>query len=344
MATFSCTNSTSSSLTIRVTGLPSGTRVVNWYIGTSTSNMPYDDYENTTSTSCSHTFTGLDSETSYYIKVKATDASGNDLGVYTSSQRYVTDVEETASWMIGNKYTWSNISAQQSQYLSFGLAGYVARFTITFARSGSATFYSTGNSDTYGYLSIESSFDKETGGPSSYLVRDDDSGSGNNFQFTYTVSAGTTYYLWARIYNLTGTGAMTVYVTPPGISIDPWNWSSSNGSATPGQTSTAYRAITNNGVVSDFSYLVWNDLVDKVLEAKDAAGVAWNPKYLSAANTKMTSSNKTLTADRFNSLRYNVGIHFSTGLNDVYKGDKVYGWYFTAITDALNNWIDDLTG
>ena len=344
MATFSCTDSSPTTLTIRVTGLPSGTRVVNWYIGTSTSNMPYDDYENTTSTSCSHTFTGLDSETSYYIKVKATDASENDLGVYTSSQRYATDAEEVSSWQVGNTYTWSNISAQQSQYLSFGIAGYVARFTLTFARSGTVTFRSTGNSDTYGYLSISSSFDTSTGGPKSPIAEDDDGGAGNNFKMTYNVTAGTTYYLWARMLKLTDTGAMTVYVSAPSVVIDPWNWSSSNGSATASQTSAAYSAITNHGAVSDFSYLVWNDLVDKVLEAKDATGVAWNPKYLSAANTKMTSSNKTLTADRFNSLRYNIGIHSSTGLNDVYTGDLVYGWYFTYLTDALNTWIEDLAG
>lgn len=344
MATFSCTDSTSTTLTIRVTGLPSGTRVVNWYIGTSTSSMPYDDYENTTTTSSSHRFTGLSPDTRYYVKVKAVDASDNDLGTYTSSQRYATDAEEVSSWQVGNTYMWSNISAQQSQYLSFGVAGYVARFTLTFARSGTVTFRSTGSSDTYGYLSTSSSFDASTGGPKSPIVEDDDGGAGNNFKMTYNVTAGTTYYLWARMLEVTGTGAMTVYVSAPSVMIDPWSWSSSNGDATASQTSAAYSAITNHGAVSNFSYLVWNDLVDKVLEAKDAAGVAWNTKYLSAASTKMTSSNKTLTADRFNSLRYNIGIHSSTGLNDVYTGDKVYGRYFTSLTDALNTWIDGLSG
>lgn len=343
MATFSLQDSTTTSLTIRVTGLPSGTRVVNWYIGTSTSNMPYDDYENTSSTSCTHTYEGLDPATSYYVKVAVYDSSNNQLGVYTSTSRYKTDTEIiVVAWQLGNTYKWSNLSEEQSQYLSFGKAGYVARFTITFARSGTATFYSMGSSDTYGYLSTSSSFDETVGGPSSIKAENDDSGSGSNFKLTYNVTAGTTYYLWARLYDIEDTGTTTIYVQPPAIEIDPWDWSASNGNATTSQTKAAYTAITSGGNVSNFSYQVWNDLVNKVVEVKTEVGADWNVKYLSQSATLMTSSDKTLTAARFNSLRYNIGIHESTGLNDVFTGDKVYGWYFTALTKALNLWIDSV--
>jgi hypothetical protein len=122
-------------------------------------------------------------------------------------------------------------------------------------------------------------------------------------------------------------------------SVDPWDWDSSNGNATASQTKSAYKAITNNGNVSDFSYLVWNDMVDKVKEVLDANGDSWNEKYATYANTRMSSSSKTLTAAKFNSLRYNVGLHVSTGISEVSKGDIVYGWYFTTIMNCINKYI-----
>lgn len=305
--------------------------------------MPYDGYTEPSSTTSTYTFEGLDPDTSYYIKINCMDSSqSSSLGVYTSSSAYSTEAE-SSTWQIGSTYTWSSISEEQSQYLSFGIAGYVARFKITFSRSGTAIFRSTGNYDTYGYLSTTTSFDADEGGPTSYLTYDDDTGAGSNFKLTYAVTAGTTYYLWVRLYDITDTGSCTVYVVPPTLDIDLWDWSVSNGSATAAQTQKAYTAITSRGAVSDFSYLVWNDLVNKVNDVKAEAGFSWNTKYLSLSNTLMTSSSKTLTADRFNSLRYNIGIHESTGLNEVYTGDEVYGWYFTTLTDTLNTWIADLT-
>lgn len=348
MVTFSCTDSTSTTLTIRVRSLPSGTAFVRWYIGKTTSSMPYDGYTEPSSTTSTYPFEGLDPDTTYYIKIKCLDSSqSNSLGVYPDDDGYVVTYSteaESSTWEIGNTYTWTNMSEEQKEYLSFGISGYVARFKISFARSGAATFRSTGNYDTYAYLSTTSTFDEEEGGPKTYLTSNDDSGSGNNFKISWAVTAGTVYYLWVRLYSIDDTGSCNVYVTPPPLEIDEWDWSISNGSATAAQTQKAYTAITSRGAVSDFSYLVWNDLVNKVNDVKAEVGVSWNTKYLSLSNTLMTSSSKTLTADRFNSLRYNIGIHESTELYDVYTGDEVYGWYFTTLTDALNTWIADLTG
>lgn len=346
MATFSLSSSTSSTLTVRVTGLPSGTTFVRWYIGEDTSDMPYKGYTETSTTSSSYTFSGLEADTGYYIKIQCRDSSDStSLGVYTS-RKYYTDEESSGAdvWQLGNTYTFSNLSTTTSQYLSFGRAGYVARFKLTFAYSGTAVFYTTGDYDTYGYLSDVSTFDEDAGGPTDYLWRNDDGGDDYNFKISYTVTAGEVYYLWVRMVDIVTTGYPTVYITPPAKQISLWDWTASNGSATAAQTKKAYTAITSKGAVSDFSYLVWNDLANKVNSVKAEAGYSWNSKYLTLAYTKMTSSDKTLTADRFNSLRYNIGIHESTGLSDAYTGDAVYGWYFTALTDALNTWIDTLNG
>ena len=132
-----------------------------------------------------------------------------------------------------------------------------------------------------------------------------------------------------------------IYVEAPDV--DLWSWSASNGSATATQTSAAHTAVTSNGEVSNFSYLVWNDLVDKIYEAITADDGSWNTKFASYSATRMSSSDKTLTATRFNSARYNVGLHYSTGINDVSTGDTVLGEYFTTITSSLNSYISSFT-
>lgn len=121
-----------------------------------------------------------------------------------------------------------------------------------------------------------------------------------------------------------------------------WSWTSSNGSATTSQTQTAYTAITNNGYTDSFNYKVWNDMVDKVKAVLDSTGESWDSTYATYNNTKMSSSDKVLTATKFNSLRFNIGIHISTGITDRYTGDYVYGSYFITIANSLNNWINSI--
>lgn len=80
-------------------------------------------------------------------------------------------------------------------------------------------------------------------------------------------------------------------------------------------------------------------MVDKVKEILDAKGMTWNNTFMSYAATRMSSGDKSLTATRFNSLRYNIGLHYSTGINTVSRGDTVYGWYFITLANCINNMI-----
>ena len=131
-------------------------------------------------------------------------------------------------------------------------------------------------------------------------------------------------------------------VTTDKIVVAAWSWSSSNGTASASRTKAAYNALINNGSTSDFSYLVWNDMCSKVIEIENAAGLTWSTKYASYADTKMSSSDKVLTATRFNSLRHNIGRSYSTGINEVASGDTVYAWYFTTLARCMNEWIDQI--
>lgn len=123
---------------------------------------------------------------------------------------------------------------------------------------------------------------------------------------------------------------------------DYWSWHSSNGSATASQTAAAYKAVRNGGRTKNFNYLVWNDLVDKIYEVRGAAGYTWNTRFASYAATRMTASDKTLTATRFNSARYNIGVLVSTGIQEKETGDDVIGSYFLTISNCINLFIDSL--
>lgn len=153
------------------------------------------------------------------------------------------------------------------------------------------------------------------------------------------LKSGTDYACNVNLDGSTWIGTKYFTTDFPAAKIEPWSWTSSNGNATSSQTSSAYNSVRNNGSLGDFSYLVWNDMVDKVKEVLDAKGLSWNSNFASYASTKMSYNDKVLTAERFNSLRYNIGLHYSTGIGTVSKGDIVYGWYFTTLANCINNWI-----
>jgi hypothetical protein len=132
-----------------------------------------------------------------------------------------------------------------------------------------------------------------------------------------------------------GSGGTQIYVSP-------WDWAISNGSASAEQTQTASNSATKGGVVSGFSYLVWNDMVDKVKAILDATNDVWDSRYADYEATKMTPEDRKLTAKRFNSLRYNIGIE--TGIGEVAKGDIVYRSYFRTLASKISFWIYELNG
>ena len=164
--------------------------------------------------------------------------------------------------------------------------------------------------------------------------------AGGTFTFRQ-LTGGTTYLIHVSIMaqGWSQSVELDMAATTGGSAISLWSWESSNGSASTLLTKNAYQAITGKGLVSSFSYLVWNDMVDKVLDVLETEGAEWVANPLSSAATKMTAYDTVLTANRFNSLRYNIDRTAPTGIYTVYVGSLVYGGYFTMITDAINGWI-----
>lgn len=126
------------------------------------------------------------------------------------------------------------------------------------------------------------------------------------------------------------------------ILVEKWTWSGSNGLASAQDTNNLYRFLTGQIPYASnlFSYLVWNDLVNKIYEMCQAVGYSWNSQYASLSATLMTSNDRIMTATRFNSALINIGSHYATGLQFQSAGNPIYGSYFTTLASKLNEWID----
>lgn len=130
------------------------------------------------------------------------------------------------------------------------------------------------------------------------------------------------------------------------VGVSKWNWNRANSPqhyATGAQTIAAYNAITGNGATSNFSYLVWNDMCAKVREIRRFAGISeWDTTYGSYSSALMSSSDKRMTAARFNNLKNQVASGIGISIGNVRPGDIVLGSYFTTLTTRMNAWIDTL--
>ena len=310
MATVSARNITSTSVTVRVTGVKSGDELYFFVrLQSDSSDVSGYAYDSASSTSAEADIGGLEPGTNYLANVRIN-------GKWATAVKFKTDPEEVDfGGDIDTKCTTDSISAR--------LVGINTDDPNNKVR---VTFYVAG--------SQVSSF-TFAGVPS----------SGTTKWMTKTgLKSGTRYSVSIEVEDLvTGwSNSWSARVTTDKILVSAWSWSASNGTATASQTKTAYDALINKGALSDFSYRVWNDMCSKVIEIENAAGLTWSTKYASYADTKMSSSDKVLTATRFNSLRYNIGRSYSTGIDEVASGDTVYAWYFTTLARCMNEWIDQI--
>lgn len=179
------------------------------------------------------------------------------------------------------------------------------------------------------------------------------------FSINRQVTYGSDGFYWNSTNN-SFSNVSSDYITISPALINPWDWSVSNGEASDYQTQNSLNALLSkdgagnyNGNTTDFHHKVWNDMVDKIAEILDHSGCTWKNDYATFFNTKMTSADKKLTAQRFNALVYNMNSYFPfiadgctaarpTGLPIVSKGDPVLAWYFTTIATRANQWIDTL--
>lgn len=310
MATVSARNITSTSVTVRVTGVKSGDKLYFFVrLQSDSSDVSGYAYDSASSTSAEADIGGLEPGTNYLANVRIN-------GKWATAVKFKTDPEEVDfGGDIDTKCTTDSISAR--------LVGINTDYPNNKVR---VTFYVAGNQvSSFTFAGVPSS------GTTKWMTK---TGLKPGTRYSVSIEAEDLVTGWSN--------SWSDRVTTDKILVSAWSWSSSNGTASASQTKAAYTALTNNGSTSDFSYLVWNDMCSKVIEIENAAGLTWSTKYASYADTKMSSSDKVLTATRFNSLRYNIGRSYSTGINEVASGDTVYAWYFTTLARCMNEWIDQI--
>lgn len=310
MATVSTRNITSTSVTVRVTGVKSGDELYFFVrLQSDSSDVSGYAYDSASSTSAEADIGGLEPGTNYLANVRIN-------GKWATAVKFKTDPEEVDfGGDIDTKCTTDSISAR--------LVGINTDYPNNKVR---VTFYVAGSQvSSFTFAGVPSS------GTTKWMTK---TGLKPGTRYSVSIEAEDLVTGWSN--------SWSDRVTTDKILVSAWSWSSSNGTASASQTKAAYTALTNNGSTSDFSYLVWNDMCSKVIEIENAAGLTWSTKYASYADTKMSSSDKVLTATRFNSLRYNIGRSYSTGINEVASGDTVYAWYFTTLARCMNEWIDQI--
>ena len=310
MATVSARNITSTSVTVRVTGVKSGDELYFFVrLQSDSSDVSGYAYDSASSTSAEADIGGLEPGTNYLANVRIN-------GKWATAVKFKTDPEEVDfGGDIDTQCTTDSISAR--------LVGINTDYPNNKVR---VTFYVAGSQvSSFTFAGVPSS------GTTKWMTK---TGLKPGTRYSVSIEAEDLVTGWSN--------SWSDRVTTDKILVSAWSWSSSNGTASASQTKAAYTALTNNGSTSDFSYLVWNDMCSKVIEIENAAGLTWSTKYASYADTKMSSSDKVLTATRFNSLRYNIGRSYSTGINEVTSGDTVYAWYFTTLARCMNEWIDQI--
>lgn len=310
MATVSARNITSTSVTVRVTGVKSGDELYFFVrLQSDSSDVSGYAYDSASSTSAEADIGGLEPGTNYLANVRIN-------GKWATAVKFKTDPEEVDfGGDIDTKCTTDSISAR--------LVGINTDYPNNKVR---VTFYVAGSQvSSFTFVGVPSS------GTTKWMTK---TGLKPGTRYSVSIEAEDLVTGWSN--------SWSDRVTTDKILVSAWSWSSSNGTASASQTKAAYTALTNNGSTSDFSHLVWNDMCSKVIEIENAAGLTWSTKYASYADTKMSSSDKVLTATRFNSLRYNIGRSYSTGINEVASGDTVYAWYFTTLARCMNEWIDQI--
>ena len=132
---------------------------------------------------------------------KAVSAPYGNKDKTTLYAKWLTEEEWLAS-LDGTSFEKAFIAESGQTYdVTITTGGQIVYFAFTPTTSGSFTIQSIGSGDTYGtlYSSTKSS-----------LTTNDDGGSGSNFKITYTMTAGTTYYVAVKFFSSSTTGTFKV--------------------------------------------------------------------------------------------------------------------------------------
>jgi hypothetical protein len=151
-------------------------------------------------------------------------------------------------------------------------------------------------------------------------------------------NGGSTYSTWAVVSG--------EFKTDSDINIEIWDWEISNGNATAEETWSAHEMLYGRADINSFSYKVWNDFVDKVMEMRTYVGDGtWDTvsgTYLSYKDCHVKAG-ETLSAHKYNSVKIQIGQYASGGTwANVSAGDTISRTHIIGLADKLNGIIESL--
>lgn len=156
---------------------------------------------------------------------------------------------------------------------------------------------------------------------------------------------GTTYTIWCWIYAQDGSiSAYDGFRFTTKMHIAKWNWSASNGSASAAKTYQFYNVLMGYASPDDgFSYLVWNDIVDKVDEVLTALGRTWYSYQGYGKSRCKVSIGETFSASKLNEVRYQLRSFASGAMYDRVAGEEILGSYVMNLINYINAAIDSVS-
>ena len=148
--------------------------------------------------------------------------------------------------------------------------------------------------------------------------------------FTYTfdnLNKGQQYKVGVRAYDNVFNISSQVYqnITTESDSPNNWFW-----------TTDETNAFNNKGLITKLTWGRWNEFLDRVEDFVTYYNGKYGTSVPSVLSHKMTSGDRTLTATRFNGVRFSIGSMNSTGITDRVSGDLVLGSYFITLSQKLN--------
>lgn len=152
----------------------------------------------------------LEPNTTYYLWVR-----GEYLDTEMNGYIYIDAPEPDIEWSVTSSSAIGTVSGTKSTSLSGRSPGTIMRYSFKITTSGLVTIYTTGDSDTVGYISTSSAYTSGNEEPDDPLYSDDDNGDGDNFKISENLKANTQYYIWVRCYSVRNTMDGTLYVEAP---------------------------------------------------------------------------------------------------------------------------------
>lgn len=247
------------------------------------------------------TFTYYGGQDIYIRAVGTSSGSGGD--------------DTTTSWTRITGTIGSISSTAQETILMSPMTIY--RYRVSFASSGTATFYTFGDVDTYGYLGTTTGWDSSTGKPTSYLTLNDDaSSSDRNFSISYNVTAGTSYYIWVRGYSSSASGTTYLFIIPPASRPTNFSWTYAK----------------TQGQAFNLTAAEWNSFTSKINEFRRYKGLSdYSFTYAYKGNT--------FTAAMYNQARRAIQAvdGYGTYIPTVSAGDNITAYAMNVLVSELNS-------